>query len=245
MLRDEDDLLKVAMVGDMELATSGVTTCWVAQLAECLSRYDFKLFEHGLHGVDVNAIMHLAQQEWWQDRTKDINKISQDIIGPNAVRSVPDSVHDGFKGFTYARWFADDVHDARYRFWQWLYDKNQIQIVAQFRLGSHHLQIEQGRTARPYVLRSMRKCSCSLGMCEDEIHFMFECTKYDDIRLAFADIMGKHALVGSPDDDHMRHSMNVSGQHVDNPGQFWRRMAGLISTCMAVRSGDHLPNEAV
>lgn len=241
MQRPDEDLVKIAMAGDMELADSGVTTCWVAHLAKCLSRYGFDLIRHGLHAVDVDAIMHLAQQEWWLSKTQDIHAIDNDITGLDAVRSVPDDVHDGFKGFTYLRWFADEVYDTRYRFWQWLHDKDQIKVVARFRLGSHHLHIEQGRTARPYKLRSLRTCGCGLGLREDEMHFMLECPHYVGVRIAYADITSDFVLeAGYADDNHMRRCMNIGDNDVGNPGQFWRRMAGLISTCMAVRDGSSM-----
>ena len=56
-------------------------------------------------------------------------------------------------------------------------------LIARFRTGSHDLEIENGRWARPPTVRENRKCRCcSLDLVEDEYHFIFDCTLYYQIR---------------------------------------------------------------
>ena len=68
----------------------------------------------------------------------------------------------------------------------------QKRIMAKIRLGSLALRIETGRYSRPRLLENERTCQvCRLdteqiefiGEVESEIHFIFNCNRYSDIRL--------------------------------------------------------------
>ena len=68
----------------------------------------------------------------------------------------------------------------------------QRRIMAKIRLGSLALRIETGRYSRPRLLENERTCQvCRLdtdqieliGEVESEIHFIFNCNRYSDIRL--------------------------------------------------------------
>ena len=60
--------------------------------------------------------------------------------------------------------------------------------VCKFRVSSHHLQIELGRYQG--IPRHQRLCQqCSSGEVEDEIHFLFKCTKYEPDRKELIDII--------------------------------------------------------
>ena len=49
-----------------------------------------------------------------------------------------------------------------------------LQLLMQFRMGSHTLPMEQGRLARPAVPRHLRRCTlCGTRALGDERHFVF------------------------------------------------------------------------
>jgi hypothetical protein len=53
--------------------------------------------------------------------------------------------------------------------------------LTQFRISSHHLEIETGRYQN--VDRNERICkNCNAGLIENEYHFMLICKKYSDLR---------------------------------------------------------------
>ena len=53
--------------------------------------------------------------------------------------------------------------------------------ICKFRVSSHHLQIEFGRYQG--IPRHQRLCQqCSSGEVEDEVHFLFKCSKYEPDR---------------------------------------------------------------
>ena len=53
---------------------------------------------------------------------------------------------------------------------------SKLRDLAQFRLGSHNVPIEQGRMARPAVPKLLRKSPlCAPHAIFDERHFVLEC----------------------------------------------------------------------
>ena len=61
--------------------------------------------------------------------------------------------------------------------------------LAQFRLGSHWLQVDQGRFGRDRLPRDQRMCSrCSLSTVDDEFHMLFRCPAFSELRLKFSDL---------------------------------------------------------
>ena len=55
-------------------------------------------------------------------------------------------------------------------------------VVSQLRLGVLPLRLETARYLRPILPETERVCYCSSGEVENELHFMFQCAKYDDLR---------------------------------------------------------------
>jgi hypothetical protein len=88
---------------------------------------------------------------------------------------------------TYARWFwtgggraaAMDIQDAAAR-----------RELTRFRLGAHGLQVTKAAWASGGNMdRINRLCKCcSMGIVEDEVHLIFECPLYDDIRQRFGSL---------------------------------------------------------
>lgn len=236
-LRAHSDLAKMALVESMTLARDGVNACWAGQLARCLRRYGFDLLNHGEVAMDVTSIMAMAQKEWWTTKVETSPAINDE--SRSVVRDQDDGQRDGFKFLTYSRWFACNDGDLSKRFWFHLTKRAHIQILAQFRLGSHWLNIECERFVRPFVPRSKRVCKCcGMGSREDEIHLILQCPLYAGLRSQFPELFGNvHIIDGdaAPDDAVMSTIMNVSCQCVDIAG-FWQSLAVFLVKCKALRS---------
>ena len=67
--------------------------------------------------------------------------------------------------------------------------RNQVRIIAQFRMGSHWLNSEKMRLVNGvHQPRSTRLCQlCCFNKPEDEMH-IFECPFYNDIRLRYQNL---------------------------------------------------------
>ena len=56
-------------------------------------------------------------------------------------------------------------------------------IASKFRIGNHNLRIESGRFTIPKTPEDLRICDhCSLNSVENEMHVLFHCNLYDDLR---------------------------------------------------------------
>ena len=56
-------------------------------------------------------------------------------------------------------------------------------VASKFRIGNHNLRIENGRFTILKTPENLRICyHCTLNSVEDEMHFLFRCTFYDDLR---------------------------------------------------------------
>ena len=63
---------------------------------------------------------------------------------------------------------------------------SKLRALVQFGLGSHTLPVEQGRFARPAVLRHLRRCTvCDTQAVGDELHCVFDCPQLSDVRAQF------------------------------------------------------------
>ena len=82
-------------------------------------------------------------------------------------------------------------------------------IISQFRLGTLPLEIELGRFINKKV--EDRICRCKNGV-EDEIHFLFDCNLYDDIR----DVFFKDVNINTTEDK----NMIIKKLCVEHPRQF-------------------------
>ena len=68
--------------------------------------------------------------------------------------------------------------------------------ICKFRLGNHQLRIETGRHTIPKTPMNLRICSfCHSDEIENEMHFLFTCKLYDNIRLKFFnEITAKYSI---------------------------------------------------
>ena len=72
----------------------------------------------------------------------------------------------------YEKWFATDKRVVKQSWTYWLQKPEHIRCMAQIRLGSHWVKVQQGRCARPKQRRGERVCTCCRGQVEDEWHVL-------------------------------------------------------------------------
>jgi hypothetical protein len=227
--RPENDLLRVAMQESCSLAREGFGS-WAAAFNQCLSP-DYNCLEpDNMISISEDDVVQYAVQKWWD---KCMSVISSSGYADRSVRTVPSEERRGFKTFTYFKWFAPDaaVHKQR-RWWFHLNDKSRIQALAQFRLGSHWLQVERGRfTQTP---RNQRVCThCDAGERDDEMH-MLCCSHYAVLHQKYSHILPDAAGVMS--DDEMRKCMNGP----DGSRSAWNDMAAFVLQCKMCVEGQFM-----
>jgi sorting nexin-29 len=243
--RDAADLVRRAMAESC--STAGAS--WASELERGVQRLACGLEEAwrldmaGLTKLPV-VLVQGGNKEWWRlglDE-KGRQKLARERAGPGSreVRDVPPTERDGFKEYTYRRWFGRGMGGASgsVRFWQCLNRKVAVREVARLVLGSHHLRIEDGRQQR--LARSQRLCEhCNHGVIEDERHFIFECDCYEQIRARFGDLFPHGSMIRSDAD--MNKWMNP-----DNEGAvtFWRRFYLFVRECWACREAHVLVRAA-
>ena len=86
------------------------------------------------------------------------------------------------KGAKLCTYFAWSFRSGQLRFEPYLdvpMPLFRLRILMQFRMGSHSLPVEQGRLARPMVLRQLRRCTlCNTHAKGDEQHYVFDCPHF-------------------------------------------------------------------
>jgi hypothetical protein len=181
-----------------------------------------------LEPVEVNKCILEAVEHW---RTKI-------TLTPMPVRDIPDHVRNNFKYLKYHKWFASPVFCASKSPFFHLHRREQIKVIAQFRMGSHWLNSEKGRVAQDgsLVARSNRLCPCCSFNCrEDELH-VFECPFYNNIRLRFQSLFREEA-----DIDLIVWNLQLSDEDMldltngDGSREFWNDMADFILACKKKR----------
>ena len=56
-------------------------------------------------------------------------------------------------------------------------------VASKFRIGNHNLKIETGRLTIPKTPEDLRICDhCNQNSVENELHILFHCDQYDDIK---------------------------------------------------------------
>jgi hypothetical protein len=142
---------------------------------------------------------------------------------PTPLRSIPDTDHSNFKTLTYSTWFHSP---NQLTLWSQLNRPKQIQTLAQFRLGAHHLNIETQRWGNQRTPRSLRTCKCcNLGVREDELHFL-SCPFYSDIRCDFN--------IHMPSNDNPSMSIDSSMNFIMNHTP-WHKLASCLIACFERR----------
>ena len=136
---------------------------------------------------------------------------------------------------TYARWFwaggratALDMYDTAAR-----------RCLTRFRLGAHGLEVSKaGWTNGGSVDRRNRLCKCcKMEIVEDEVHLIFECPMYDNLRQHYKSLFSVFSLI-----DRSGHSSIIFSATTEEimqcfmgqPNQFL--IAKFIGKCLLMRS---------
>ena len=193
--RADGDLLRLAVLENVSLATqagmsaSDKKRLWAHHFIRCMD--GLGLTWAGPDGapqqVDVSSISNLMIARWEKREWREVDEAVED--GPPwhfedvSVRAAPTTFSKGFKLYTYRTWFASDEWVRKETWMHHLHAPERIRAMAQFRLGSHWLAVQQARFSR--VPRHQRCCSCCHGQVEDEAHLL-ECPRVAGLRDRFA-----------------------------------------------------------
>ena len=102
----------------------------------------------------------------------------------------------GAKLCTYHHWFGRPSSLRFEPYYDLPMGISQLRALVQFRLGSHTLPIEQGRLARPSLLRHLRRCTvCDTQAVGDEVHCVFDCLVSVTSKPDFLACSRVHAIV--------------------------------------------------
>ena len=89
----------------------------------------------------------------------------------------------GAKLCTYHHWFGRPGKLCCEPYCELPMSVTKLQALVQFRVGSRLLPIEQGRFVRPSLPRHLRRCTLrSTRAVGDELHYTFDCPRFDAIR---------------------------------------------------------------
>ena len=92
----------------------------------------------------------------------------------------------GAKLCTYFAWFFHPGQLGFEPYFDIPMPLSRMQLLMQFRMGSHSLPVEQGRLARPMVPRQLRQCTlCDTHAIGDGPHYVFDCPHFAHIRRQF------------------------------------------------------------
>ena len=82
----------------------------------------------------------------------------------------------GAKLCTYFAWFLRPTQFKMVPHFEIPMPIPRLQLLMQFRMGSHALPVEQGSLARPAIPRHLRRCTlCETRPLGDERYFVFDC----------------------------------------------------------------------
>jgi hypothetical protein len=264
--RPDSDLVKIAMRECMSNIEKSGT--WSEQLNGLISRLTgngLRSYINGQGFIDIDAVLEDKRKKEF----KGMFRYTKGLLESNIeVQNLPISSSKGFKGYVYFKWFSQDGQGEhghfRYsdrearkkRFWFCLNRRDQIQAVAQFRLGAHWLAIENGRFVVPKISRDKRYCpfcgrvelqlnvqehdqsvkasiTCYDMVVGDEWHF-FRCAKFEGMRKEFPLFQDACALERGQDDG-FRTIMNPQGD-VDTK-VFWEKYATSLIRCRGTKWG--------
>lgn len=238
---EESDLTRCCLHQNWELVVGhdpqspAVQGCWVAQLCHCLvslgvitSSMDLQARVGegwALQGIDLERVEAAAKVWCGMEAVQPSDRDPRQVVAS-----------ENFKCVTYAAWFSRAGGTDRTKaFTSSLRRRMDIVNVARLRMGSHSLNIERQRWGSGRLARAQRLCQvCAMGMVEDELHFMLECPRYDDLRQKLFEARGL-ACDLQPTGENMRCLMN-GDSHGD-----WNAIAGFLREALKLR--DRVMNE--
>ena len=161
----------------IQLALAGCKFSWVAQVFQCFSALGepLPLVADAPIAFDID----LLQELFLRDRLASFDSLPQDPrLAPLA----------GVKLCTYHRWFGRPQNAACPSYWESLMGNARLHRILRFRMGSHHLPVEEGRHFT--LPRASRVCNlCNTGALGDERHMLLECPALAGLRLQFSSLL--------------------------------------------------------
>ena len=236
--RPADDYLHIAMRENVELAENTTYNyrdrqrLWAYHFIRCMAGLGCEWRGEGgtLKSLNIEEVVKAAVTKWHKHEWAAVEAVAQDTdwarsSGGRVVHAAPQAL-SGFKQLVYQQWFAEDAQDSdeqlkwvRYTFT--LKTFSLIRIMAQYRLGSHWLGVQQGRFRG--VPRAERVCPRCRDAVEDELH-LFSCPLYSRLR-------EKYGITGptSDTDSDIRSYMNTIEKG------FSSRLAKFLLACRELR----------
>jgi hypothetical protein len=232
--RSENDLLRLAMLENVSMATqAGLSTAnrkrmWAHHFITCMEKLGIAWADPqgNPQQIAANAVSTMMLNRWEYREWRAVEEATQD--GPPwwfervSVRAAPASFSKGFKQFTYKTWFAVEDWVRKETWMHCLHTPERIKAMAQFRLGSHWLAIQQARLQG--VPRHQRCCTCCVGMVEDELHLL-ECPLYAALRTRFA----------IPTWDESMTDIGINNCFTKQNETDWNRLAEFLVQCKRLR----------
>ena len=171
--------------------------------------------------IDCKALVQSMMGRWRTFERRDVQReLSSGPAWAGAqcsVRCAPDAFSKGFKAYVYDTWFAPERWRRRECWAYHLHEPAQIRAVAQFRLGSHWLEIQRGRCMKPRVGRRHRVCPTCTTV-EDELHLL-ECPSYADARTALGQLPNTWT------------DSSIKAYFNKTTGPDWLRLAYFLESC--------------
>jgi hypothetical protein len=234
LLRPDGDVLKAAMLDNIRLATRADMSAadrkrlWATHFIMCMQKLGVSWAdENGAPSVvDISNLSTMLRARWTEKEWKKVQQITDNaawFMDPIAVRSAPPSFKDGFKLFTYQSWFQPDEWVRQESWMLNLHAPERIRAMAQFRLGSHWLAVQQGRFAR--TPRHHRCCAACPGQIEDELHLL-ECPLYADLRGRY-EVCTRHARMSD---------MHINEQFNKQNARDWNKFAEFLVQCKNLKT---------
>jgi hypothetical protein len=160
-------------------AVHGLKRCWSAKMLGILVQLGEFSFVGSVSAVDI------CKKVIDVDRVVGVlhSQVMQSLFNTHAdPRTCPS---DGAKHCTYMQWFAHadrDMYHPHIKYTTITSGKHRD--LMRFRLGCADIAVNSGRFVVTQIkkARSDRVCPCCGSGPEDELHVMFECTAYDNIR---------------------------------------------------------------
>ena len=174
---DTGSLHSIIFHDAVQLALAGCKFSWAAQVLQCFSALGepLPLVADAPIAIDIN----LLQELFLRDRLASFDSLPQDPrLAPSA----------GVKLCTYHRWFGRPRNAACPSYWESPMGNAKLHRILRFRMGSHHLPVEEGRHFN--LPRASRVCNlCNTDALGDERHMLLECPALADLRLQFSSLL--------------------------------------------------------
>jgi hypothetical protein len=195
----------------------GSQLCWVAKFLECMTSLGSGLSLHGVRSLDVDTILALGFNEGWVKDTL-LEKYETLFECEGDPRTAPSRHAHRVK---YNNWFYQDRKGKMHKHLATAIPTLIHKGLMRFRLSCTDLRIHDHTIDRPQRICTVCGANRSWphGRLEDELHLVFECPVYDEIRKWYPALF-------KPSCVNMNDFMNQSDQYA---------VAFFISACMSRR----------